>query len=88
MRYRGIYRFMAGFVRTDSSVGSAMGVFASDGEARKRACRLLRRGRAVGAVLCLFDGAGMVGVLTCGSAGGGKSALPSTWFRTASISKW
>ena len=70
MRYRGIYRFMAGFVRTDASAGSAAGVFASDAEARKRACRLIRRGRAVGAVLCLFDGAGMVGVLTCGSAGG------------------
>ena len=87
MRYRGIYRFMAGFVRTDASAGSAMGVFASDREARKRACRLIRRGRAVGAALCLFDGAGTVGVLTSGSAGGGRNVLPSTWFRTASISK-
>ncbi len=87
MRYRGIYRFMAGFVRTDASAGSASGVFASDGKARKRACRLIRRGRAVGAALCLFDGEGAVGVLTSGSAGGGRDVRPTTFFRTASISK-
>ncbi len=87
MRYRGIYRFMSKFVLTDGAAGSAEGVFARDGEARKRACRLLRRGRAVGAALCLFDASGAVGTLTLGSAGHGWPVTPSAYFRMASVSK-
>ena len=87
MRYRTPYRLMAALSRPGGEINSAQGIFAADEKARRAARAMLRRYRAVGAALAVFDSAGMTGLITFGTAGHGRAVLPATRFRIASVSK-